>query len=62
VDWLASGWWESDAPRRAFHGTWLGGHSFKLPYSAFRLLRRVEDPALREAALVRATELLIPFA
>ena len=62
IDWRAPADWESAAPKRAFNGTWLAGHAFKLPYSAFRLLRRVEDPVLREAALVRSTELLIPFA
>jgi hypothetical protein len=54
VDWRGPDYWESDAPRRPLNGSWLFGHSFKLPYSLFRLLRRVDDPVLREAALVRA--------
>lgn len=62
IDWRGPEYWESGAPKRAMGGSWLAGHSFKLPYSVFRLLRRVEDPVLREAALVRSTELLIPFA
>jgi hypothetical protein len=61
LDWLAPAYWEGDAPRRAMGGTWLAGHSFKLPYSLFRLLRSVDDPALREAALRRASLLLVPF-
>jgi hypothetical protein len=61
VDWLAPDYWESAAPREAFGGTWLAGHAFKLPASAFRLARRVDDPELRQAALLRASELLIPF-
>jgi len=61
VDWLGPDYWESDAPRRPLDGTWLFGHSFKLPYSLFRLLRRVDDPDLRRAALARAARLSIPF-
>jgi hypothetical protein len=61
LDWLGPEYWESDAPRRAQGGTWLTGHSFKLPYSVFRLLRRVDDPALRSAGLSRAADLLVPF-
>jgi hypothetical protein len=62
LDWLGPAYWESASPRQAMGGTWLGGHAFKLPYSLFRLLRRVEDEPLRTAAVVRASELLIPFA
>jgi hypothetical protein len=61
IEWLAPDYWESDAPRRLFHGSWLAGHAFKLPHSLFRLLRHVEDPALREDALVRGALLLAPF-
>jgi hypothetical protein len=62
VDWLGPGYWESDAPRLLLDGSWLFGHAFKLPYSLFRLLRRVDDPALRAACLDRATRLPVPFA
>jgi hypothetical protein len=61
VDWLRPDYWESDAPRRLLSGSWLGGHAFKLPHSLFRLLRRVDDPALRASALHRATLLPVPF-
>ena len=61
VDWLGPAFWESDRPRRALRGSWLFGHSFKLPYSLFRLLRHVEDEALRTAALARAPLLTAPF-
>jgi len=61
IDWLGPGYWESEAPRRLLDGSWLFGHSFKLPYSLFRLLRRVDDPAFRAACVARAAELTIPF-
>lgn len=61
VDWLGPEYWESDAPRRVLGHTWFNGHSFKLPYSLFRLLRRTEDQALRNACLIRASKLSIPF-
>ena len=61
VDWLGPEYWESDAPRRPLNHTWLFGHSFKLPYSLFRLLRRIDDPSLRSAALLRAAKLSIPY-
>jgi hypothetical protein len=61
VDWLRPEYWESDAPRRPFQRSWLGGHMFKLPHSLFRLLRLVDDPDLRAAALARATLLPVPF-
>jgi hypothetical protein len=61
LDWLSPDYWEGDEPRRLFGGSWLGGHAFKLPHSLFRLLRRVDDSALREAALVRAAQLQAPF-
>jgi len=61
VDWLGPAYWESDAPHRLFSNTWLAGHAFKLPYSLFRLLRRVDDRELREACLVRASRLQVPF-
>jgi len=60
-DWLGAEYWESDRPRRALGGSWLFGHSFKLPYSLFRLLRRIDDPGLRTASLARATQLGVPF-
>jgi hypothetical protein len=62
LDWLAAPYWESEAPRRLFHDSWLGGHAFKLPHSVFRLARRVADEDLRRAALRRAALLLAPFA
>jgi hypothetical protein len=61
LDWLGPEYWESDRPKRAFQGTWLAGHSFKLPHGLFRLLRHVEDADLRAAALRRAALLLVPF-
>ena len=61
IDWLAPAYWESDAPHRLFQNTWLAGHAFKLPYSLFRLLRRTDDAKLREACLLRASRLQIPF-
>ena len=61
VDWLAPAYWESDTPRKLFSNTWLAGHAFKLPYSLFRMLRLTDDAALREACLVRATRLQVPF-
>ncbi|MGH7162619.1 MAG: hypothetical protein ACREID_03975 [Planctomycetota bacterium] len=61
VDWLGPEYWESDAPRRVLGDTWLFGHSFKLPYSLFRLLRCTDDPSLRSDCLARATKLSIPF-
>jgi len=61
VDWLGPAYWESDAPRRVLDGSWLFGHSFKLPYSLFRMLRRTEDPAFRSACVARAARLSIPF-
>jgi hypothetical protein len=61
LDWLSASFWESDVPRRAFDGSWLAGHSFKLPYSLFRLLRLVDDEELRTAALARASVLPMPF-
>jgi hypothetical protein len=61
VEWTRPEYWESDAPRRLFGGTWLAGHAFKLPFSLFELLRRTDDPALRLSALVRASHLLVPF-
>jgi len=61
VDWLGPAYWESDTPRRALDGSWLFGHSFKLPYSLFTLLRRVDDEALRSASLTRAALLSVPF-
>ena len=33
IEWLQADYWESDAPRRPFEGTWLAGHSLKLPHS-----------------------------
>jgi hypothetical protein len=62
IDWLGPDYWESDAPRRLFGGSWLAGHAFKLPYSLFRLLRRIDDPELRKAGVIRAAKLTIPFA
>jgi hypothetical protein len=61
IDWLGPGYWESDAPRRPLDDSWLFGHSFKLPYSLFRMLRRIDGPALRSASLARAARLSIPF-
>jgi len=61
VDWLGPEYWESDAPRKLFDDSWLAGHAFKLPYSLFRMLRRIEDPKLRETCLVRASRLQVPF-
>jgi hypothetical protein len=61
IDWRATAYWASDRPRETFNGTWLAGHVFKLPYSAFRLARHVEDESLRDAGLVRAAELVLPF-
>jgi hypothetical protein len=61
IEWLRPPYWESDAPRCLFQNSWLAGHSFKLPYSLFRLLRRVDDPAIRSAALHRASLLYVPF-
>jgi hypothetical protein len=61
IDWLGPTYWESDAPRRLFQGSWLAGHAFKLPHSVFRLLWRVKDEDLRQAALTRAALLLSPF-
>jgi hypothetical protein len=61
VDWLGAEYWESDGPKKLFSDTWLAGHAFKLPYSLFRMLRRTEDPKLREACLVRASRLQVPF-
>ena len=52
---------ESDAPRKVQDDSWFFGHSFKLPYSLFRLLRRTRDQALRTAGLTRAAKLSIPF-
>ena len=60
-DWLGPDFWEGDLPRRAFGGSWLAGHSFKLPHSLFRLLRRVQEPDLRRDALARAALLTVPF-
>jgi hypothetical protein len=60
-DWRGAPYWESDAPRRLFQDSWLGGHAFKLPHSAFRLARRVVDEDLRHAALRRSALLLVPF-
>jgi len=48
-------------PRRAVDGSWPFGYSFKLPYRLFRLLRRLDGPALRDASLARAATLSIPF-
>jgi hypothetical protein len=61
VDWLGADYWESDTPRKLFQNSWLGGHAFKLPYSLFRMLRLVEDQKLRDACLLRATRLQVPF-
>jgi hypothetical protein len=61
VDWLGSEYWESDTPRKLFGDTWLAGHAFKLPYSLFRMLRRVDDRKLRDRCLVRASRLQVPF-
>jgi hypothetical protein len=61
VDWLGADYWESDTPKRLFQNSWLGGHAFKLPYSLFRMLKLVDDPKLREACLLRATRLQVPF-
>jgi hypothetical protein len=61
VDWLNAGYWESDTPKKLFQNSWLGGHAFKLPYSLFRMLKLVEDEKLRDACLLRATKLQVPF-
>jgi len=61
IDWLGPAYWESDAPRKVQDDSWFFGHSFKLPYSLFRLLRRTNDQALRSACLARAACLSIPF-
>jgi hypothetical protein len=61
LDWFGPAYWESDAPRRLFQGSWLAGHAFKLPHSLFRLLRRIDEPDLRSAALTRGALLLAPF-
>lgn len=60
-DWLGPGYWESDAPKKLFGGSYLAGHAFKLPHSLFRLLRRTDDQMLRNAAMTRAFKLTIPF-
>jgi hypothetical protein len=61
VDWLGADYWESDTPRKLFQNSWLAGHAFKLPYSLFRMLKLVEDQKLRDACLLRATRLQVPF-
>ena len=61
VAWLQPGYWESDAPRTPQKNTWFFGHSFKLPYSLFRLLEGTTDGTLGVRALVRASKLHIPF-
>ena len=61
VDWLGPAYWESDAPREVQGGSWFFGHSFKLPYSLFRLLRCPDDRSLRSACLARAAKFSIPF-
>jgi len=61
VDWLGPAYWESDAPREVQGGSWFFGHSFKLPYSLFRLLRYTDDRSLRSACLARAAKFSIPF-
>jgi hypothetical protein len=45
--WLAAEYWESEAPRRPRAGTWLNGHTLKLPYSLFRLSKRIDGAAPR---------------
>ncbi|MGE0190850.1 MAG: hypothetical protein AB7T63_02305 [Planctomycetota bacterium] len=61
IAWLQPGYWESDAPRTPQKGTWFFGHSFKLPFSLFRLLAGTTDGALGTRALVRAAQLHVPF-
>ncbi len=61
IDWLGAEYWESDTSRKLFENTWLAGHAFKLPYSLFRMLRLAEDQELRNACLLRATRLQVPF-
>jgi hypothetical protein len=61
IDWLGPAYWASDVPKRLFQDSWLAGHAFKLPYSLFRMLRLVDDLELRNACLVRATRLQVPF-
>lgn len=61
VDWLAPAYWESETPRKLFGDSWLAGHAFKLPYSLFRMLRLADDQELKNASLLRATRLQVPF-
>ena len=61
IDWLSAEYWEGKAPRQPQKGSWFFGHTFKLPYSLFRLLRGVEDEAVRRACLVRGAQLSVPF-
>jgi hypothetical protein len=61
IDWRRASYWESDAPRLPQKGTWFFGHSFKLPYSLFRLVRKAEPTRVADACLARASKLSIPF-
>ncbi len=61
LGWLEHAYWESAAPRRPQKGTWFFGHSFKLPYSLYRLLRGETDEAVRRACLARGSQLHVPF-
>lgn len=51
---LAAEYWESGAPKDTQGDNWFYGHSFKFPYSLFRVLGRVDDPAKRALCLDRA--------
>jgi len=45
--WLAADYWESEAPRRPLRASWLNGHTLKLPFSLFRLAKRLEGPLVQ---------------
>lgn len=62
TNWLKHDYWESEAPRLPQKKTWFFGHSFKLPYSLYRLLSNDSDETRRSACLKRASQLHLPFA
>ncbi len=60
-DWLGAEFWEGREPRASQGGSWLFSHAFKFPYSLFRLLRKVGDPAKKARCVERGAWLAARF-